>query len=80
MNNINKAQSATRVPVLLIAFLLLVLPTRFPHHDAASLVSHGVQKVHDLQRQADQVVRFSTRLYHFYKVVSQKPTMQACAR
>ena len=69
-----KADGKARFLVLMTAVSALALTLRLQDWPITTAVCGGINKVHQVQRDADEVVQFSRRLYRFYKLSEEKPT------
>ncbi len=70
----SKADGKTRLLVLMTALSALTLAVGLQDRPITTAVCGGIDKVHQVQRDADQMVQFSRRLYRFYKLSQEKPS------
>ncbi len=68
----SKADGKTRFLVLMTALSALILPIGLQDRPIMTAVCGGIDKVHQVQRDADQMLQFSRRLYHFYRLSEEK--------
>ena len=69
-----KADGRARFVVLMAALSMLTATVRLQDCPIATAVCASMDKVHQVQHDADQMVQFSRRLYRFYRLSQEKPS------
>jgi len=79
MRNINStslAEAKTRFLTLLLAASMLTVSVTAASQSLTAVSTPMVRKVQRVQRESRDVIRFSVRLYRFYKLSSERPAIE----
>jgi len=82
MRNINTnslANAKSRFLTLMLAVSMLAASVTATSPSVATASASLIRKVQQVQHESREMIRFSLRLYRFYKLSSERPVMQASA-
>jgi hypothetical protein len=78
-NTTHIAVAKTRFLALMLAVSMLAASGTAASCRVSAASAQFVNKVQQLQVESRAIVRYSIRLYRFYKLASERPVDQACA-